>query len=690
MATAIGNDLPSGRKILVGLANEPWNSVFSPYHYFSGLDGAAHAIAAGLTGATCTSAHGSVTGDSGSSVAKQYARCGILVHNWFRTALAALVGGDRSADLRCLFESWEGSTPFTQDIVDTCIASSAPCDAITIARYEFTGLGDGSSLGPNVEACNIEQVLDFAELSVLHNIGSHDTLEAAHHAILAGASALTGEKKLIGYEWSFEKPSLNGSGVPGGQSRKVSLGVPSYPTWFQSSQFFAHDSVAALQSAAAMMHPRATKIIEAIAQRMSSYLSRVHYYQFDGVPANEGDPDGDCHWYIAQQWYNQPAGIGSSGEGNGGAYDPLPDLRGSSTLAGALPFSTLAVPLIPTISPAGGGGSGGSLAAGDRQLVVTETNADGEQLANSRVNFTTTSGQIPRVTFGALNPGSTARAIYVTEPYTTLSPLPTLHLYASAITTGTYDMTSASNPSGINPPASASTTKFLQSDRSRSVSYIAGAINAWNSATLGPATTYTITLSATTGTISTAMSVTITPNGTVTGTISVAVSSGEGFTTPMSFVFTGGATPITHTNTPSTAGTATFTPSQSLGLTDPSPKTYVVTDPTLPTVTNISPPSGSTAGGTSVVITGTTFTSATGVTFGGTSASFTVNSSTQITATAPAHSAGIVDVVVTIPAGSSTTSSADQFTYVTPSTFHSGGRHTIRTSRGRTILIGGA
>src|SRR5207244_605785 len=84
-----------------------------------------------------------------------------------------------------------------------------------------------------------------------------------------------------------------------------------------------------------------------------------------------------------------------------------------------------------------------------------------------------------------------------------------------------------------------------------------------------------------------------------------------------------------------------------------------------PTVTNLNPTSGPTAGSTSVVITGTGFTGATGVKFGTTNATnFTVNSSTQITATAPAGT-GVVDVTVTIPVGgTSATSGADRFTYV--------------------------
>ena len=89
---------------------------------------------------------------------------------------------------------------------------------------------------------------------------------------------------------------------------------------------------------------------------------------------------------------------------------------------------------------------------------------------------------------------------------------------------------------------------------------------------------------------------------------------------------------------------------------------------TPPSVTGISPVSGTTAGGTSVVITGAVFTGATAVAFGATpAASFTVDSDTQITAISPAHAAGAVDVTVSGPFGTSATSTVDQFTFVCPS-----------------------
>jgi hypothetical protein len=118
--------------------------------------------------------------------------------------------------------------------------------------------------------------------------------------------------------------------------------------------------------------------------------------------------------------------------------------------------------------------------------------------------------------------------------------------------------------------------------------------------------------------------------------------------------------PWSHTYTVVGTYTANLTVSNYFG---PSSATNQVTvNP--PTVTGISPTSGALAGGTSVAITGTGFTSATAVKFGGTPAtSFTVNSATLITAISPAHSAGTVDVTVTIPGGTSAISINDQYTY---------------------------
>ena len=87
---------------------------------------------------------------------------------------------------------------------------------------------------------------------------------------------------------------------------------------------------------------------------------------------------------------------------------------------------------------------------------------------------------------------------------------------------------------------------------------------------------------------------------------------------------------------------------------------------TAPSVTSVSPSSGLTTGGTTVTISGSHFTGATGVSFGGNAAtSFTVLSDGSIVAVAPAGSAGTVDITVTTPSGTSSTGSADHFTYKT-------------------------
>jgi len=80
-----------------------------------------------------------------------------------------------------------------------------------------------------------------------------------------------------------------------------------------------------------------------------------------------------------------------------------------------------------------------------------------------------------------------------------------------------------------------------------------------------------------------------------------------------------------------------------------------------PTVSVVNPTSG--PSGTSVNITGTNLTGATAVAFGTTPATtFTVNSSTTITATVPTGT-GTVDVTVTTGGGTSALNAGDKFTY---------------------------
>jgi hypothetical protein len=100
-----------------------------------------------------------------------------------------------------------------------------------------------------------------------------------------------------------------------------------------------------------------------------------------------------------------------------------------------------------------------------------------------------------------------------------------------------------------------------------------------------------------------------------------------------------------------------------IGISAPGPAgqfTYAA----IPAVASLTPSSGPTAGGTSVVIAGQGFTGATTVAFGGVVApAFTVDSDIQITAISPSGS-GVVDVTVTTSGGVSPVTVADQFIYV--------------------------
>ncbi len=115
-------------------------------------------------------------------------------------------------------------------------------------------------------------------------------------------------------------------------------------------------------------------------------------------------------------------------------------------------------------------------------------------------------------------------------------------------------------------------------------------------------------------------------------------------------------------------GTVTVTVTTSGGTATAGKFTYkaaAAAAPAAPEVTGISPSSGTTAGGTSVTISGKNLSGATGVSFGGAAGSITADSSTSVTATSPAGS-GTVNVTVTTKGGTSATSSSDKFTYVTP------------------------
>jgi hypothetical protein len=85
----------------------------------------------------------------------------------------------------------------------------------------------------------------------------------------------------------------------------------------------------------------------------------------------------------------------------------------------------------------------------------------------------------------------------------------------------------------------------------------------------------------------------------------------------------------------------------------------------LPVITGLAPASGPDTGGIEVTIGGRNLLDASDPVFGSTpAASYTVNSSTSITAVLPAHSPGLVEVSVTTPKGTSAPTTSDLFEYL--------------------------
>ncbi len=175
----------------------------------------------------------------------------------------------------------------------------------------------------------------------------------------------------------------------------------------------------------------------------------------------------------------------------------------------------------------------------------------------------------------------------------------------------------------------------------------------------------------------------VTVSGTnLSGATSVNFGSSSGAIT------TDSATSIAATAPPGGAGAVDITVTTAGGISAISVAdkfTYV----TPPTVTAISPTGGPVAGGATVTITGTSLSSASAVKFGTTAGSVTADSATSITATAPAETAGTVDITVTTLAGTSALSSADRFTYAAAPTVTALNPTSGSTAGGTAVTITG-
>lgn len=176
------------------------------------------------------------------------------------------------------------------------------------------------------------------------------------------------------------------------------------------------------------------------------------------------------------------------------------------------------------------------------------------------------------------------------------------------------------------------------------------------------------------GTVSTAPSITsISPNaGPTSGGFNVALV-GNNFKAGAAVVFGGvNATSITVLNATNMTVIAPPHPAGAVDIKVTNPdnqtatKTLAFTYLLAPTISGVSPSSGSSLGGTAVAITGANFQAGATVSFGGVAApSVTVSGPTKIQTTTPAHSAGTVDVTVMNPDGSMGTLSR-AFTFSQP------------------------
>jgi len=104
----------------------------------------------------------------------------------------------------------------------------------------------------------------------------------------------------------------------------------------------------------------------------------------------------------------------------------------------------------PTVNATGGGSSGGNLQAGTYYVKYTFVTSIGETLPSTEsTQFTDVAGDIPRVTFPSLPLGATSINLYLT-PTNGASNSETL--YATGITTTTYDLQAPYVAGGVAPP----------------------------------------------------------------------------------------------------------------------------------------------------------------------------------------------------------------------------------------------
>ena len=357
---------------------------------------------------------------------------------------------------------------------------------------------------------------------------------------------------------------------------------------------------------------------------------------------------------------------------------------GTNATGAADQYTYVAAPTVTNVSPVAGPTGGGNT------VTVTGTNLTGA----TAVTFGTNTGMIKTDTAASITataPAGGAGTVDITVTtaggisataaadkytYTTGPAVTSVNPASGPLAGGTLVRITGANLAGATAVKFGTNTATIKTDAAGSITATAPA---------GSAGTVDITVTTAGGTSPTGIAdqytyvgvPTITgvspsagpANGgtvvTITGTLLSSPTAVKFGSTPATNI-TGNTTRITATAPAGTPGTVDVTVATVGGTSAtgaPDRYTYVAA----PTVSGVSPGSGSTAGGTGVTITGANLTGATSVAFGSNPATnVAVVGPSEITATSPPGSAGAVDVIVTTPGGTSATSPADQYTYLAP------------------------
>jgi hypothetical protein len=322
-------------------------------------------------------------------------------------------------------------------------------------------------------------------------------------------------------------------------------------------------------------------------------------------------------------------------------------------------FTITATPLptITSLNPTSGLVGASVTITGTNFTGATAVSFNGTAASFTVVNATTITTTVPG--------GATTGNVTVTTPggtsngvnFTVTPPAPTISSFTPGNgPVGTGVTITGTNFTGVTAVSFNGTAASFTVNSATSIS------------TSVPATATTGTISVTTpgGTATSASSFLVTPVisslNPASGLVGTSVTiTGTTFTGTTGVSFNGTAASFTvvnnttiTTNVPVGATTGNVTVTTPGGTSNGINFTVTPPAPTAPTITSFTPGSGPV--GTVVTITGTNLTGATDVSFNGTAASFTVNSTTSITATVPgAATTGLISVTTPDGTGSSVT-----------------------------------